>query len=113
MKEFSEKRIKLLLSASSEPHTDETILEEGLRCPACKNESLTAFSSFDVDYDYDGPSVHIDHAMRCRICDLSLDDEEIEQIIGEFDKFFGKDQDAEKHHWEQVIQEPDRYEEYA
>ena len=71
---------------------------EGLQCPACKNRSLTTFSGWDVDTDeYGHPlSGWMYFGMRCKVCGLELDQEDIELIIAQFDKFMGEGQEEEK-----------------
>jgi hypothetical protein len=105
-------RIKFLLTAPVELEGTETLNQEGLRCPACRNQSLAAVDGFDVEYEEGGPFASPYHFMLCKVCGLSLDQSEVEQIIFEFERFFGEDQDAEKESWEEVIQEPEFPNEY-
>ena len=112
-KELSDKRIKFLESSAAELEKDETALETNLRCPACMHDSMTAISGIDVDYDETGPtSAYVYHHMRCRVCNLNFDDNEIEQVIAHFEKFFGLDHVAEKKYWEQIMEEPQDSDEY-
>jgi len=108
-KRLSKQRTALLLEAAPEPGEDEEIVSQGLQCPACRNNSLSAFSSFDVDFDETGPvSGHILFTMRCGVCGLELEEDEIHLIIAQFEKFFGATgtQD-QKDQWEEAVQEPD------
>jgi hypothetical protein len=104
---LSSKRAALLLKESPESGLNEEIVDQGLLCPACKNASLAAFSEVDVDFDESGPvGGHFFFTMRCGVCGLELGDEEIHQVIAQFDKFF-ETGEAELHRWEEAIEEPD------
>lgn len=105
---ISDRRKNTLIAGEPERESpNEDITETRLLCPACKNESLTAFSEWDVNYDETGPyGVHF-VTMRCRVCGLELDQEEIESIIDAFETFFGDDQDEEKTAWKNSIASPD------
>lgn len=104
---ISDRRKHLLIAGEPEKDVIETITETNLLCPACKKASLSTFSQWDVDYDETGPyGVHFS-TMRCRVCGLELDQEEIESIIDTFETFFGEDQQEEKAAWQNSIAEPD------
>jgi hypothetical protein len=107
--ELSSKRVGLLLDASPEIVNDEKIVEEGLLCPACSNRSLIAFSGWEVETDETGrPYAGWPYSvMRCKVCGLILDPDEILLVLDHFDRFLGKGQEEEKKKWEQAIEEPD------
>ena len=100
--------------APEQMDSDEDVLENALICPACKNESLAGFGSWDVDHD-DETGMPISGSwevvMRCRVCGLRLSWSEIEYILQEFASFFGADGAKERAAWEQAIEppEPDDY----
>jgi len=106
---ISARRIHLLMSARPEAEEHEEIVVEGLQCPACEKTSLTTFTGWDVDLDDSGHPVAgwIFFVMRCKVCGLELDHREIERIISDFEKFFGKGHEDEKDKWEDAIVEPD------
>ena len=109
----SVRRKSLLIAGEPEPEAaNENITETNLLCPACKNESLSAFSEWDVNYDETGAYGVHSSTMRCRVCGLELDQEEIESIIDTFETFFGEDQKGEKTAWQNSIAEPDNSDEF-
>jgi hypothetical protein len=114
-KRLSKKRIEELLMARTEVKPGEDIVMEGLQCLACKNRSLTTFSGWDVDTDEFGHALSgwMYFGMRCKVCGLGLDQEDIELIIAQFDKFIGEGQEEEKGNWERAIIEPDYSELYS
>lgn len=107
-KKLSAARTAVLIAAEPETKRDEQLVETNLLCPACKNESLGAFVDYEVDYD-DGLPVGGSSfpSMRCRVCDLDLDQDEIETVITSFGKFFDKDHQKEKADWENALAEPE------
>ena len=108
-KKLSARRTQLLLADDPEIEKDEEIVVEELYCPACRNKSLTAFSGWDVDIDESGHPIAgwMYFVMRCKVCDLELDQSEIERIIERFEKFFGDGQEEDKSRWKEAIVEPD------
>jgi hypothetical protein len=109
---YSKVRIKLLLSVAQEISDMETIQDEGLCCPACKNPSLSAIRGVDVDYDEGVVSGHSYHTMKCKVCVLDLGQDEIDEIIANFPIFFDKGGEPEKDRWEEAIREPE-YSDFA
>ena len=67
---LSKKRASLL--TQSKPETTargEEIIEDGLVCPACRNEAAAIFQDVDVDYDESGPVAgYFIFNARCRVC---------------------------------------------
>lgn len=107
-RKLSASRITALSATQPEARRDEEIIETDLLCPACRNESLSSYSGWDVDYD-DGLPVGAIHfsGVRCRVCGLELDQDEMEAVVGSFERFFGKDYPEEKAAWKNAIAEPD------
>jgi hypothetical protein len=115
-KRLSTKRAQLLLNASPEIENDEEIVEEGLLCPACANRSLIAFSGWDVNIDDETGrpiSGSLYFVMRCKVCGLLLDPDEIVRVLDQFERFLGDGQEQEKKKWEQAIIEPDYSDVYS
>jgi hypothetical protein len=50
--------------------------------------------------------------IRCRVCGIDLDEDEILHIIKNFKTYFGDVVVVEKRHWEQAIEPPGVEEEY-
>lgn len=112
VKKMSSARINTLASAKPEKGENKEVVETELLCPACKNESMTVISAWDVDTDETGyvSGVHY-FVMQCRVCGLEVDDDEIRTVISEFEKFFGKDRQQELEMWGASVAEQD-YSEY-
>lgn len=113
-KRLSKTKVETLLKAAPETQTpDETVIEDGLRCPACQSEAITTFMDVDVDSDEDGVTgAYPFFTMRCKVCGLDLDREEIEHIINNFGEFFGAEQEREQYYWKQSIEPPGPEDEY-
>jgi transcription elongation factor Elf1 len=105
------KRVVLLIKSNPEPVSgNEEILDDGLVCPACQNESLSCIRAFDVDYDDRGMSSgYLYFYMRCKVCGVLIEEDEIRHIVDHFEDFIGKAE--EKQYWQQVFQ-PDLPDEY-
>jgi hypothetical protein len=108
-KRISNKRVQMLQASKIEVENDESIVMENLHCPACRNRSATMFSGWDVDMDDAGNATSgwVYFVMRCNVCGLELEQDEIECIMGHFEKFVGPENVAEKDDWENALIEPD------
>lgn len=111
---LSAMRIALLTKSPPElTSRDEEVVEQNLKCPACKNDALAAFHLYDVDYDDESGLASGGYrvvSMRCCVCALDLDESEIEYIVENFDKYLGEEAPGEDKYWGQTL-EPD-YPEY-
>jgi hypothetical protein len=99
----AEKRVVLAASRPEREASGEDLTESNLICPGCKSETLAAFQDYDVDTE-DGEVVAAYNipSMRCRVCGLRIDEDEIRYIIANFKEYVGENEE-EKKFWEQSI----------
>jgi hypothetical protein len=80
---------------------------ENLFCPACKYRSADAIIDIEVDYDRDGTIEGAAQfiSVKCRLCGLSLSEDEAAYIGDNPDDFFGTAEDAEG--WRSAVEIPE------
>jgi hypothetical protein len=110
---LSKQKVSLLAHSETEKGSKEEITEDNLHCPACGNETASIFQEVEVDYDESGPTGgYFIFSLRCRVCGIELDEDEIQCVISDFETYMGPAKAAEKNHWEQAITPPDFEESY-
>lgn len=79
---LSKHKIKVLLNSNLElEDKSETINQADLECPSCHYKSMAHVLGLDIDYPLDGGELmNVYQEMRCRVCDLRLDEMEIELL---------------------------------
>lgn len=104
---FPKIKIDSLLKSQVEIEDKTEVIEkDNLVCPACKNHSSALLIGLDVDWNPDGVLENAYRVMRCRVCELKLNYDEIEYICSHLDHFFTKTKSIEE--WQSAI-EPDIY----
>jgi hypothetical protein len=111
---LSKQKVAVLARSEVEQGSrNETVVEDNLRCLACGNDTVSIFQDFDVDYDESGPSGgYFVFSLRCRVCGVELDEDEIRQVISNFGAYLGGDVADQQQFWEQAITPPDMDESY-
>ena len=84
----------------------ESIHKDYLVCPACHQESMALVEGIDVDVS-DGETTAYGYKFAdCRICNLHLDDYEIEEIISNAQTYFSPSPEQVEE-WEEALLQPD------
>jgi transcription elongation factor Elf1 len=103
----------LLAKSETETDSDHEITEDNLHCPACGNETVSIFMETEVDYDESGPvGGYFVFSLKCRVCGIELDEDEIQHVVSKFEAYLGKDTAGEKKYWEQAITPPEPEDSY-
>lgn len=79
-------RLKALLKLKPVLSETAAIVKDNLLCPSCLNQSLAFIVEADFDWNPDGVMEHAFTFMKCRVCELELDQDEKEYIDVYFDK---------------------------
>ncbi len=105
---LSKQKVSLLAQSETEKDSEHEITEDNLHCPACGNETASIFQEAEADYDESGlVGGFFVFSMRCRVCGIELDEDEIQCIISDFGTYIDQSAAAEKQHWELGITPPD------
>lgn len=100
---ISEEKAKELMSKGSSLSSDEHFLSNGLVCPSCKNDSLDIIMGVDYDYcDHEIMATGMYNIGRCKVCGLELDDQEIQGIVDNQEKFFTESDNTEE--WDVALE---------
>lgn len=69
---------------------NESILEENFDCPSCRNQNMAFVVGVDYDWNPDGVITNTYDYMKCPICGLKINSDEMDFIKNHKSKFFGK-----------------------
>lgn len=101
--DITEEKIKELMSKHFNLSSDEYFLSNGLVCPSCKNDSMDIIMGVDYDYcDHEIMATGMYNTGRCKVCGLELDDQEIQGIVDNQEKFFIESDNAEE--WDVALE---------
>lgn len=103
---FFDSEIKKKIQAYTLTDEYETLYPDKLTCPACQNEGMEYIIGATVDKSEEEINVYPYRTAMCTVCDMYLQDYEIEEIIAHHEKYFSPTK-KQLEAWEEALQEPD------